>query len=64
MLRTMKPPSETQAVIHRVGKICPRGFVVKKNKPPDRESNTLDNWTYLITLLVTKGTDRKTKSER
>jgi hypothetical protein len=31
-------------------------FVLRKTKPPDRESNTLDHWTYLITLLVTKGT--------
>jgi hypothetical protein len=47
------PLSETQAVTSRVGKIHSRGFVAKKNNPPDRDPKTLNLWTYLIALLAT-----------
>jgi hypothetical protein len=45
-------------------KIRPRGFIIRKTKLLGRKPNTLGCWTYSITLLVTKGTQRKMWSEK
>jgi hypothetical protein len=47
-----------------VGKIRPRGFVAKKNNPPDRDPDTLNPWTYSIALLAMKGIGRKMVSDK
>jgi hypothetical protein len=36
------PLGETLAVTSWVGKIRPWGFIARKTKPPDRDSNTLN----------------------
>jgi hypothetical protein len=47
-----------------VGEIRPWGFVTGKTNPPDRGSNTLNRWAYLVALLVTKGTVQKMETEK
>jgi hypothetical protein len=58
MLEATKPPGETHATTSWAGKIHPWGFVMEKNKQPDRDPNTLSRWAYLVALQVTKGTER------
>jgi hypothetical protein len=47
-----------------VGKIHPRGFVREKAKRPDQNPNTLNRWTYLVTLLMMKGTGQNIGSKK
>jgi hypothetical protein len=64
MLGTTTPPGETQAMTSWVGKIHPRGFVREKAKRPDQNPNTLNRWTYLVTLLMMKGTGQNIGSKK